>query len=147
MAGARQFSTQKPKPSYGVPLKGAYRGYDANSQVSYLPKDYQAPGASYSAARTTELWDAAANIMGLRARAARALLCCTSLFVAPPAAKTAKTSTPYRAPSSLTSWPLPRREPPGMRIRSWCQTSCSQRNTSRRSSPSITLRGSRSPQT
>ena len=51
----------KPKPSYGVPLKGAYRGYDANSQVSYLPKDYQAPGASYSAARTTELWDAAAN--------------------------------------------------------------------------------------
>ena len=59
--GGSAFFHPKPKPSYGVPLKGAYRGYDANSQVSYLPKDYHAPGASYSAARTTELWDAAAN--------------------------------------------------------------------------------------
>jgi len=59
--GSSAFFHPKPEPSYGVPLKGAYRGYHAKSQVSYLPKDYHAPGASYSAARTTELWDAAAN--------------------------------------------------------------------------------------
>ena len=66
--GSSAFFHPKPKPSSGVPLKGAYRGYDANSQVSYLPKDYHAPGASYSAARTTELWDAKANITSPPAR-------------------------------------------------------------------------------
>jgi hypothetical protein len=48
----------KPKARYGVPLKGAYRGYHAAQQVSYLPPDFHGQADK---ARTEELWDAAEN--------------------------------------------------------------------------------------
>ena len=35
--GASQFWRPKAKAHYGVPLKGAYRGYDSSKQVSYAP--------------------------------------------------------------------------------------------------------------
>jgi hypothetical protein len=46
------------KVTTGVPLKGAYRGYHAAQQVSYLPPDFHGQADK---ARTEELWDAAEN--------------------------------------------------------------------------------------
>lgn len=54
-----KYFKSRPKPTFGVPLKGAYRGYHASKQRSYLPPDFHAPGAYR--ARTQELWDAAEN--------------------------------------------------------------------------------------
>jgi len=52
------FFKPKPKARYGVPLKGAYRGYDASQQVSYLPPNFHGQADK---ARTQQLWDAAEN--------------------------------------------------------------------------------------
>ena len=42
------------KPVFGVPIKGAYRGYQASKQRSYLPKDYHARDAYAEAAGAVE---------------------------------------------------------------------------------------------
>eukprot|EP00802_Teleaulax_amphioxeia_P010422 Tamp_10450.p1 GENE.Tamp_10450~~Tamp_10450.p1 ORF type:complete len:367 (+),score=94.84 Tamp_10450:526-1626(+) len=64
--GHSNFFRPAPTKVFGVPLKGAYRGYHARQQQSYLPADYHAPGATFKAAQTTELWDAAANDASLQ---------------------------------------------------------------------------------
>lgn len=51
----------KPKPRFGVPLNGAYRGYEESEQVSYLPADFH---GQEDQARTQQLWDAVRSWVG-----------------------------------------------------------------------------------
>ena len=50
--GASQFWHPKAKAHYGVPLKGAYRGYDSSKQVSYAPHVHTHTHAPLRAATT-----------------------------------------------------------------------------------------------